>query len=161
MTELKASSSIDVAAPPIVVWRLVSDITRMGEWSPECERCEWIEGSTAAHAGAKFQGHNRIGSRRWTTMSEVVEAVEGRVFEFAVGGVTSPTSRWRYEFDSTSEGHTRVTESMEGYRTGIFFNLVRRLTTGVKDRAEHNRRGIEETLARIKAAAETEAGTAS
>lgn len=157
---LTASASIEIAAPPALVWKLVSDITRMGEWSPECERCEWTDGAQGPHAGARFNGHNRIGSRTWTTMSEVVESVEGRVFEFAVGGVTSPTSRWRYEMEATADGRTRLTESMEGYRTGLFFNLVRRLATGVADRAEHNRKGIEETLARIKAAAESAAGTA-
>jgi uncharacterized protein YndB with AHSA1/START domain len=155
---IEAQGSIEIDAPPLVVWRLVSDVTRMGEWSPEVERCHWTDGSTGPHAGARFEGHNRIGDRTWKTTCEVVEAVEGQVFEFAVGGVTSPTSRWRYELESTSDGRTRLTESMEGYRTGLVANFIRRLATGVADRSEHNRKGIEATLARIKQAAETEAG---
>lgn len=157
---LTASGSVEIAAPPTLVWKLVSDVTRMGEWSPECERCEWVDGAEGPHPGTRFTGHNRIAGRTWSTTSEVVEAEEGRSFEFAVGGVTTPTSRWRYEIDPMADGRVRLTESMEGYRTGILFNLVRRLATGVADRAEHNRKGIAETLARIKAAAEAEAGTA-
>ena len=38
--------TIDVSAPPERVYGLISDITRMGEWSPECRRCEWIDGAT-------------------------------------------------------------------------------------------------------------------
>ncbi|WP_396327699.1 SRPBCC family protein [Jatrophihabitans lederbergiae] len=32
------TASIDVAASPSAVWRVVSDVRRTGEWSPECSR---------------------------------------------------------------------------------------------------------------------------
>ena len=47
-TARRGRSSIDVAAPPELVYDLISDVTRMGEWSPECYRCEWLDGATAA-----------------------------------------------------------------------------------------------------------------
>ena len=31
-------ASVDVAAEPADVWRIVGDIRRTGEWSPECSR---------------------------------------------------------------------------------------------------------------------------
>ena len=34
---------IVVPAAPKVVYDLLSDITRMGEWSPETFHCEWTE----------------------------------------------------------------------------------------------------------------------
>ena len=30
--------AIDIAADPAAVWALVSDVRRMGEWSPVCRR---------------------------------------------------------------------------------------------------------------------------
>ena len=152
---IRASASVEIDAAPDVVWRLVSDITRMGEWSPEVERCAWEVGSTAPVVGAQFRGHNRVGTKSWSTVSEIIESVPGRCLAFAVGGAAQPSSRWRYELTPIDGGRTRLTESMEGYRTGVVANLIRRLGTGVADRAEHNRKGIEETLQRIKAVAES------
>ena len=36
-----AEVSVHVAAPPEVVWATVSDVTRMGEWSPEATGATW------------------------------------------------------------------------------------------------------------------------
>ncbi|MEP7191775.1 MAG: SRPBCC family protein, partial [Actinomycetota bacterium] len=33
--------SLTVAAPADLVYGLVADLPRMGEWSPECERVTW------------------------------------------------------------------------------------------------------------------------
>ncbi len=41
-----ASVSRSIAASPDVVWGLVSDVTRMGEWSPETTRGVWLKGAT-------------------------------------------------------------------------------------------------------------------
>src|SRR5262249_57711513 len=53
-------ASIDIDAAPEAVYDLVSDLRRVGEWSPECYRCEWIQGDCPV-VGAEFKGHNRIG----------------------------------------------------------------------------------------------------
>ena len=47
-------AEIDIAAPPEAVWDLISDVTRMGDWSPECYRCTWLDGGTGPRAGARF-----------------------------------------------------------------------------------------------------------
>jgi hypothetical protein len=52
------SASIDIAAAPERVYELVSDITRMGEWSPECRRCTWIRGASGPQVGARFIARN-------------------------------------------------------------------------------------------------------
>ena len=44
MTELTLSDSISVAVTPDELYALVSDVTRMGEWSPVCKACWWDEG---------------------------------------------------------------------------------------------------------------------
>ena len=148
------SVSIHVDAPPEAVYALVSDLPRMGEWSPECERCEWLDGATAASQGARFRGHNRRGWRRWSTKGEVVVAEPGREMAWDVRSVFNlPVARWRYVMQPLSEGGTEVTESTEDKR-GIVMHILGRLATGVGDRASHNEAGMRATLQRIKSEAE-------
>ncbi|HEX7166251.1 MAG TPA: SRPBCC family protein, partial [Acidimicrobiales bacterium] len=65
MSDVQVSTTI--GAPPDAVHAIVSDVTRMGEWSPECVRCEWKDA-----ARTRFKGYNRRGIRRWSTSSVVV-----------------------------------------------------------------------------------------
>ncbi len=75
--------SIDIAATPEAVYDLITDINRMGEWSPECYRCEWLDGATQATVGARFRGYNRRGALRWQRTAVVDVADRGREFAFA------------------------------------------------------------------------------
>ena len=52
--------SIEIAASPEAVYALVSDITRMGEWSPECRECTWANGATGPAVGARFRRRTRV-----------------------------------------------------------------------------------------------------
>ena len=72
--------SRDIAASPAAVFAALTDITRMGEWSPENYRSEWNEGYDHAEVGAEHTGHNRNGDKEWTTMSRIVELVQLRYF---------------------------------------------------------------------------------
>ena len=45
MTPLKHSEAIVIARSPEDLYDLVSDITRMGTWSPVCKACWWDEGA--------------------------------------------------------------------------------------------------------------------
>ena len=44
----------DITAAPEVLWNLISDLPRMGEWSPENTGGSWTGGATGATTGAKF-----------------------------------------------------------------------------------------------------------
>ena len=143
-----------VDAPPDAVYALVSDLPRMGEWSPECQRCDWLGGASAATVGARFKGHNRIGWRRWSTKGEVVVAEPGRELAWDVKSVFNlPVARWRYVLQPKAEGGTEVTESMEDQR-GRLIKVLGTLVSGVGDRAAHNTEGMRATLQRIKTEAE-------
>ena len=145
----RVSVSTTVAAPPDVVHAMVSDVTRMGEWSPECVRCDWLDAGRST-----FEGHNRRGARRWSTKGEVVANEPGREFTFDVTSVFGlPVARWSYTFAPAGDGATSITESWED-RRGALIKTLGLLATGVRERAEHNRAGMEQTLARIKVAAE-------
>ena len=62
---------------------MVADVSRMGEWSPECQRCELLGGATQADVGTRFRGSNRR-KGAWRTEATVTEAKTGEVFAFAV-----------------------------------------------------------------------------
>ena len=57
MSDLSYAESVVVACPPDTLYDLVSDVTRMGEWSPICRSCWWDEGG-GPRAGAWFTGRN-------------------------------------------------------------------------------------------------------
>ena len=72
------SATITIDARPEAVYDLVADVTRMGEWSPECVSCEWLD--TPGAEGSRFRGRNRNGPARWTTTAKVLRADRGREF---------------------------------------------------------------------------------
>src|SRR4051812_3824382 len=86
-------SEITVAASPELVYSVVSDLPRSGEWSPECTGGEWVSG-TPGTVGAVFRGSNLrpedvVGWAPlirgvWHTDSQVVAAEPGRTFRWAM-----------------------------------------------------------------------------
>lgn len=150
-TARRGEASIDIAAPPEVVYDLIADVTRMGDWSPECYRCEWLDGATEAAPGVRFRGHNRLGRLRWERTAVVNTAERGREFAFATVNDRAgrEETRWRYAFRPSSAG-TRLTESFEFQ----WCSVANRLAEAFLPRGRQVNRGIEETLRRIKRAAE-------
>lgn len=149
----QVSVTREIAAPAEQVWSMVSDVTRMGEWSPENEGGTWLGDATGPRPGAKFRASNRIGKKKWKTVATVVDSDPGRRFSFRVAAAGLKVAEWSYAFEPTAAG-CRVTETWTDRRPG-FFKPIARLATGVADRATHNRTGMEQTLERLAAAAES------
>src|SRR5579863_8941289 len=97
MVDLAFSESIEIARSPEDLYDMISDVTRMGEWSPVCKECWWDEGDSL-RVGAWFSGRNDTPERTWETRSEVVAAERGREFAFVVGGTWT---KWSYTFSTT------------------------------------------------------------
>lgn len=127
---------------------MITDVTRMGEWSPETYRVEWQDGATGPAVGARFKGWNRHGVLRWSTKPRVTALEQDRVFEFDTG-----STRWRYEFRPLGDGTT--TEVVESFDTHGPWWLELVNTATFRDRSLT--KGMEATLQRIKAAAERSA----
>lgn len=147
--------SVHVEAAPDHVYDLVSDITRMGEWSPETRRCEWVDGEGPA-VGARFKGHNRRGRARWSNTVEVIAADRGREFAFRRAVRHCGVCDWRYRMEPEGTG-TRLTESYEVTKpdwaiTNWFNGLMLRVDDRDRDLVE----GMRTTLHRIRSAAEAE-----
>ena len=153
MSNLSYSDSILVAGSAESLYDMVSDVTRIGEWSPVCKACWWDEGSSA-RAGDWFTGRNTTPDRTWETRSEVVVADRGREFAFVVGG---SYVRWGYTFTAVGE-ETRVTESWEFLHGGIAmfkakFGADAQAQISSRTKAAHD--GIPVTLAALKRTAES------
>lgn len=144
--------SRDVAAPPDVVYALITDLTRVGEHSPETVSAWWVEGDSAG-VGARFKGRNKLGFMSWSTVSTVIAAERGRLFSFATSAPSHTT--WTYTLEATACG-TRVTETMrkDGEQLGPIRAMQR--LAGVRDRHAHLQAGMTTTLERLAASAEKE-----
>ncbi len=149
-----AEVSADIHASAASLYEVVSDVRRMGEWSPECRRCEWIDGAAGPAVGARFKGTNRRGMARWSTTPRVVVAEAGHEFTFVTGHLGRDMTRWSYRFEPASD-HTTVTESFEMLRDmPWYFRVADRLMMGVKDRRTDLEVNMGETLRRLKVATE-------
>jgi hypothetical protein len=142
-----------VTATPEVVWALVADVSRMGEWSPETIKASWIDGADRATVGARFKGTNKRSLFRWSTRCQVIDAEPGKVFAFRVG--KGPTT-WSYRMSAMGDG-CRITETAHIPDTASRAERLLYRVIGVKDRPGDLRTGMQATLARIKVVAEAAA----
>jgi hypothetical protein len=150
---------ITVAAPPDVVYALVSDVTRIPEFSPEVVACRWLDGATRPAVGARFEAVNAAGARgrRWKNRPVVTRVEPGREFAFARTEPFAGTVVWRYRFEPV-DGGTRVIESYQVERPVTrlgWFIIEKVFQTG--NRREELQDGMRTTLERLRAAAETHA----
>lgn len=144
---VEGSASSVVNRPRAEVFEALTDITRMGEWSPECTGGRWVTPATGPAVEARFEGHNAVTVgpvtlKRWTTTSEITEFIPGEVFEFVTEGHTT----WRYVLEDRDDA-TLVTESFrhdpyEGWQKLVYGTLMQRSRSMVK--------GMQKTLARMK-----------
>lgn len=152
---LPISASVELAAPPETVWELVSDVSRMSDWSPECRKIV-VLGSPKQGLGTTLLGLNRRGWAMWPTTSKVVRFEPGK----AVAWKTRESgATWTYELQP-EDGGTRLT----GRRDLPDFTLGTKLMAPVIGGAEgHDQEladGIRATLERIKATVEATAPAA-
>ena len=153
MTDWTVTVSRDIAADPMAVWHAISDITRMGEWSPECQSCTWLDGADGPEIGAVFLGQNRNGELAWKTKGRVTAATPGETFHFDAFVGDFVFAKWGYDLEPI-EGGTRVTERTIDLRPDEI--KARSLEiSGIEDRDDRNRETMEATLERIAAALET------
>jgi hypothetical protein len=153
---LTHSESIVIERSPEDLYHMISNVTRMGEWSPVCKACWWDDGD-GPRVGAWFTGRNESPERDpWETRSQVVAASRGEEFAFTVGG---SWVRWGYTFTPVAGG-TQVTESWEVLPDGVTV-FERRYGEQAREqlarRYEAARSGIPQTLAALKRVAESAA----
>ena len=150
---VNGSVTVHIDAPPDKVWPLVSDVTRIGRYSPETFEAEWLDGATGPAEGVRFRGHvkrNQKGPIYWTTCT-VLASDPGREFAFGVGSKDKPLNVWRYRLEP-ADGGTDITESFQLANTPLLrlYWVLLGWTRG-----KTNRDGMLATLQRVKADAES------
>jgi len=152
-SSLRYQESIGVAAAPEVLYDLVTDIGRTGEWSPVCRECWWDDPAEAGQVGAWFTGRNELPHRTWETRSQVVVADRPSEFAFLVG---DGFVRWGYQCRPEGD-RTLLTESWHFLPAGIEMfhqKYGEQAATEIEARTQAARTGIPATLASIKRIAE-------
>lgn len=151
-------STVHVAAPPEVVWPLVSDIHLVAESSDELQEVAWVEGDGTA-LGHRFRGRNvHPQAGEWETVSQVTEYEPGHAFGWTVMDPANPTAVWRFELTAADDG----TEVRQWARmgpgpsnlTGIIARMPDKEERIVAYRLGEWRASMERTLAHIKERAE-------
>lgn len=148
MRPLTDEVTVHVEASPEQVWALVSDVTRIGEFSPETVAGRWTGGSTGPEVGATFAGkvvRNGVGPTYWSPC-RVTRCEPSRLFEFSVGTKTQAINTWGYRLEPSGAG-TQVTEY---YRLEPIWPLRLYWALLGRFRSRTNRRGMATTLARMK-----------
>ncbi len=147
---LEASLHID--APPDAVWRVVSDLRRTGEWSPECRKVI-VWGREPVRRGTRITGINRRKLMVWPTTSRLHLYAAGRAIGWTV---FESRARWSYQLEPEGKG-TRLTERRESPDgvspfARVFSNA---LLGGDSPHDAELVVGMHTTLQRIKALVET------
>lgn len=142
-------AEIEIAAPPAKVWELVSDLKLMPKWSPQCRL---MKAFGPLRQGTKTINVNRRGLLFWPTTSQITEFIPGEKLAFRVN---ENNTVWSYELEPTATG-TRLVESRhaENGVKPISNTLVNAVMGGVPSFERELVAGMNDTLSRIKAAAE-------
>ena len=139
MSHVQKKSRVEVVVDATVpqVWEVISDVTRIGEWSHECHTARWLGDADGAAPGARFRGRNRAGWARWGRTCEVVNVEPPRqiVWRTVPTPLFPDSTQWRIQLERTSDGHTRITQSFTVLRAPwLLDRLYARLIPTHQDR---------------------------
>lgn len=149
--ELRAEATVE--APPERVWALLTDFSRMPEWSPELVRMVPLKPG-GLRVGQWYLGLNRRKAALWPTRNVVSALEPGRTVAW---DTTSSGARWIWELTPAAEGtttrvvHRRPVPRGMTAMSRVFAPLALGGSVGHADELEA---GMARTVARLKAAAE-------
>jgi uncharacterized protein YndB with AHSA1/START domain len=142
-------AQIDIDAPVGKVWGLVSDLSRMPQWSPQCRL---MKSFGPLRQGTRTVNLNRRKFLFWPTTSRITEFIPEKKLAFRVN---ENGTIWSYQLEPTDVG-TRLTETRhaENGVSAVSNMVANALLGGVPDFERELVDGMNQSLARIKAAAE-------
>ncbi|MBJ7289299.1 SRPBCC family protein [Williamsia sp.] len=144
-------ASTDIKASPEKVWSIVSDLARMGEWSPQCRKIIVRGGSVGP--GTRTININKRGLLVWPTTAKVVTFEPNREIAYRI---TENRTVWGFEITPSADGVTLTERRVAagGKTTAISAFLIDKTMGGTDNFDVELEEGVKETLAKIKAAAE-------
>ncbi len=143
------SASVELRASAEEVYAVISNVTRIPEWSPETSRAQWLGPDS-------FRAWNRRRLGRWRTDANVVDAVPGQRFSFVVQVMGGDWTQWTYLIEpGSTAGTTRLTEMFEMcVALPSSVALFERLALFVWDRRTDLQRNLEISVDRIRSIVE-------
>jgi len=143
-------AQIDINAPVGKVWQLVSDLSRMPQWSPQCRMMKPLG---PIRQGTRTINLNRRNRLFWPTTCTLMEVIPEKKLAFRV---EINNSIWSYELEATETG-TRLVESRhaENGVTAFSNKSINALMGGVPSFERELVDGMNATLSCIKTAAES------
>jgi hemerythrin-like domain-containing protein/uncharacterized protein YndB with AHSA1/START domain len=150
------TASVHASAPPDAVWQVLTDVTRVGQWSHECHTATWTDGSAHAAVGARFRGSNRAGPARWSRPCTIYLCNAPSEFGYRTQGgrLMRDSTEWYFALQPEDTG-TRITQR---YRIRSLAAWADRLGWLIIP-AHHDRRAaLERDLERLAAIADSGAG---
>jgi uncharacterized protein YndB with AHSA1/START domain len=110
--------SIDISAPPDVVWELITDIPRHPEFAGPRSITKVIDFDGPVVVGSRWVAHEKFGPQRFDAPSEITAVEEGKRLEWISFPPMKDANRgkgghvvWGYELRPTSAG-TRLEHFM-------------------------------------------------
>lgn len=152
--------SVTIAAPPEVVWGLITDISRHPEFAGPRSITKEIEFSGPLAVGARWTAHEKFGPQKFDAPSEVTALDEGKTLEWVSFPPMKEEDRgdggrvvWGYLVEPDSYG-TRLEHHMTVFepRKGAF--TLKALYALLRLPAKQRQGGLT-TLRNVKAAAES------
>lgn len=178
MAAPEISASTTVNAPASKVWQRVTDLSAMGQRSPQCKKMILLPrrkasaasaGNAGNSAGAGASGSagaapapgtvtinfNRQGILWWPTWAVVTEVEPEKVFEFKI---PLNGTRWRFELTPTPDGsQTVLTEKRlaPGGKTSLISRVLVAVVLGGEEKFEASlQEGIQQTVRALAREAE-------
>jgi uncharacterized protein YndB with AHSA1/START domain len=143
--------SIQIDAPTVEVWALISDVRRMSDWSPQVLSTRLRSGFDTVAVGTQFTNLNQEGDDlQWTTHAEVVRFETERELAFRI---EENWVIWAFQLEPVDSGRTRLTQRRET-PVGISeasLDLTDRYLGGQTRFTATLRAGMRQTLEKIKA----------
>jgi RimJ/RimL family protein N-acetyltransferase len=154
---MAGTGTVWVGVRPEAAYRAVSDLPRMGGWSPENRGGEWVEPARGPVVGATFRGRNENASGAFETIATVVEAEPPTSFAFCVAPPGEAGTTWRYTFRASGIG-TTVTEAFEwfwtplaeGFRGRVGRMPIAEAAVAVRERGRHLQDQVDRTLEALR-----------
>jgi uncharacterized protein YndB with AHSA1/START domain len=150
MAEPLLQAQVEINAPVTKVWSLVSDLSKMPQWSPQCRLMKTLGGPL--RQGSRTINLNRRKYLMRPTTSRNTEFIPDKKLAFRVN---ENGTIWSYELEPTETG-TRLIETRhaENGVKALSNATVNALMGGVPNFERELVEGMNESLSRIKAAAE-------
>ncbi|WP_296108128.1 SRPBCC family protein [uncultured Corynebacterium sp.] len=182
MAAPEISASTTVNAPTSKVWQRVTDLSAMGDRSPQCKKMILLPRRSSSSASSTGAGSaadastnaagaggnaaapapgtvtinlNRQGILWWPTWAVVTEVEPEKVFEFKI---PLNGTRWRFELAPTADGsQTVLTEKRlaPGGKTSLISRALVAVVLGGEEKFEANlQEGIQQTVRALAREAE-------